>query len=81
MFDDSLTKLKDDPSVKKMTMSVELPFLRRLDPEFIRVFLRKYDGYCRELRALAFQLSVESSISLEPARPAGLIYSIDAEQL
>lgn len=64
-----------------MTTSVEHPFLHRLEPESIRVFLRKYDGYCRELKARAAQLSSESSVSLEPARPVGIIYCVDAEQL
>ena len=64
-----------------MTTSVEHPFLHRLEPESIRVFLRKYDGYCRELKARAAQLSSESSVSLEPARPVGIIYCVDAEQI
>ena len=67
--------------VRKMAISVEHPFLHRLEPESIRVFLRKYDAYCRELKSRAAQLSFESSFPMEPARPVGLTFCVDAEQL
>ena len=67
--------------VKQVTMAVEQPFLARLDSESIRVFLRKYDAYCRELKARASQLVQETAVSLEPIRPVGLVYCVDAEQL
>lgn len=60
-----------------MTMSVEHPFLLRLQPESIRLFLRNYDAYCREVKACAPQLSAKTSVTLEPAKPVGLIYCVD----
>ena len=36
---------------KHISASVDYPFLARLEPEFIRVFLRRYDVYCREVKA------------------------------
>lgn len=81
MLEDSSTKSKSGLSVKNVTMLVEHPLLRRPDSESSRVFLRKYDGYCSELKARASQLSVESSISLEPTGPVALIYCTDAEHL
>ena len=60
-------------------MAVEQPFLARLDSESIRIFLRKYDAYIRELKARASQLVQEGSQSLEPIRPVGLVYCVDSE--
>lgn len=67
--------------VMQVAMSVEHPFLLRLDPESIRAFLRKYDAYRQEVFARASQLTEEPSASLEPVSPVGLIYCVDAEQL
>lgn len=67
--------------VRQAMMTTPQPFLARLDAESIRVFLRKYNANCRELKSLAAQLGQASSQSLEPICPAGLVNCVDAKQL
>ena len=62
-------------------MAVDQPFLARLDSESIRIFLRKYDAYARDLKARAAQIVQEGSQSLETIRPVGLVYCVESEQL
>lgn len=66
---------------RQVAMATEQPYLVRLDPESIRIFLRKYDAYCGELKARASQLVQEGLQSLEPIRPVGLVYCIDSEPI
>lgn len=81
MEDSSSAKGTVGPKVKQTAMSVEHPLLLRFDSESIRVFLRKYEAYCREVYASASQLTQDSAALLEPISPVGLIYCVDAEQL
>lgn len=67
--------------VRHLASSVEHPFLHRFDPQSIRVFLRAYDAYCREVYARASQLNQDASTSVEPVSPVSLLYCVDAEQL
>ncbi|PXF43991.1 hypothetical protein BWQ96_06224 [Gracilariopsis chorda] len=67
--------------VYKFSMATPQPFLALLEAEPIRIFLRAYDAYCRELKSRAAQLVQEASMSLEPIRPVGLVYCLDAKQL
>lgn len=67
--------------VGKVGISTDHPYLARLDSESIRVFLRAYDAYTRELTARAAQLVREGTLSVEPVRPVGLVYCVNAEQL
>lgn len=53
-------KLKDGSSVKRVTINVERFFLESLDLTSIRIFLCKYDGFCRELKFCASRLLAES---------------------
>ena len=71
----------DGHKVKRFSSSVDHPFLDRFDPLSIRVFLRAYDAYCREVKARASQLTPETSTPLEPVKPVSLIFCVDAEQL
>ena len=73
------THAQGKAKVRQVTMAVEQPFLARLDSESIRIFLRKYNAYTRELKARASQLVKEGSHSLEPIRPVGLVYCVDSE--
>ena len=66
-------------STKHMAASVEYPFLARLEPESIRVFLRRYEAYCREVQARAAQVAGEDSPKEEPGRPVGLVFCVDAD--
>lgn len=68
-------------TVKRISMSVDHRFLSRLEPDSIRVLLRWYDVYCREVKDRASQLAQESSIPLEHARPVGLTFCIDADKM
>ena len=67
--------------VRHLASAVEHPFLQRLDPQSIRVFLRAYDAYCREVCARASQLTQESSTPLQPVSPVSILYCVDDEQL
>lgn len=49
--------------------------------EFIRVFLRRYDKYRREVFPRASQLNAEYATSLEPVNTVGVIYCVNATQL
>lgn len=67
--------------VKQVAMSIEHPFVLQLDPESIRVFLRKYEAYWRKVFARALQLTGDVTTSLEPVKPVSLIYCVDDKQL
>jgi len=62
-------------------MSRSEPFLDRMDPDSIRVFLEKYDDYCRKLNALASPHARNGTLSTEPARPLGMVYCVNSDQL
>lgn len=62
-------------------MPVYHSFLARLGPESVRVFLRRYDAYCREVRVCASQLAPALTVSSEPARPVSLAFCVDVDQL
>lgn len=64
-----------------VTTSVDHPWLTRLDAESIRIFLRGYEDYCKEITARAEQLVATGTITAEPIRPVSLKYCIDSEQL
>lgn len=68
-------------TVKKVTMWMEHPFIRRLDPESIRVFIRKCDAHHQEIDSRASQPPQESTVSLQPVCPVSLIYCANAEKL
>lgn len=81
MFGNGLTKLNNSSSVQGVIMSMKNSFLHWLDSASMRFFIQKYDGYCRELRASASQLSAESSAFMEPEYPVGLLYWIGGNQI
>ena len=64
-----------------MSASVDYPFLARLEPESIRVFLRRYEAYCREVQARAAKVAGEDSTTEEPGRPVDLVLCVDADQI
>lgn len=55
--------------------------LARLGPKSIRVFLRQYDAYYREVKALALKIGVSSSVSVQPEISVFLVLCVDADQL
>lgn len=67
--------------VKQVAMSVDQSFLLQLDPDSIRVFLRKYGAYRREVYTRTSQFTGESYTSLEPVNIVSNIYCVDADQL
>lgn len=69
-----------EPTLKRMSMSLERHSLARLKPKSIRGFLRQYDTYCQELKSRSWQLEDASSVSVEPGRPVGLVFSVDVDQ-
>lgn len=54
--------------------------INEIDPENIRVLLRRYDQYYHEVTARARQLSPDASSS-EPVRPVNLSFCVDPEYL
>lgn len=62
-----------------LTSSVSHPRLLRTDSESVRVFLRLYDQYVREIASRSKQLTVSGSISTEPIRPVNIKYCVDPE--
>lgn len=64
-----------------VSTSVDHPHLERLDSESIRIFLRRYDDYCKEVTARAEQLLASSTVTTEPIRPVSLTFCIDSEQI
>lgn len=76
----AVSKGRDSGTTKKVrqvAMPVDQPFLDRMDPISIRISLRRYDAYCREVKAHASQLVQEGIKPLEPVRPVDLIYCVD----
>ena len=65
---------------KFVSTSIDHPHLLRLDAESIRVFIRKYDAYCKELTARAAQLT-GYGVTTEPVRPVNITFCVDSEQL
>ena len=63
-----------------LAMSVNHPRLVRTDAESIRVFLRLYDQYSKEVTARVEQLTV-SPATTEAVRPVNLKYCVDPEYL
>lgn len=83
MSDDKKTAIKAAaaaPAAATFSFSIEDPHLTDTDSESIRVFLRKYDQYCREVKSRARQIG-DGSPSSEVARPANLKFCVDAEFL
>lgn len=64
-----------------VTTSVNPPKLIRTDAESIRVFLRLYDQYSKEVTARAQQLTIQGTTTTEAIRPVNLKYCVDPEYL
>lgn len=63
-----------------MTTTIAFPRLERVTAESIRIFLREYESYVRELASRASQV-VGARISTEAVRPVALKYCVDQEYL
>ena len=65
-----------------LSTTVDHPRLMKEDPLSIRIFLRRYDAYCNEVRARAEQMVLQGSPSTtEISRPVNLKYCVDTEYL
>lgn len=64
-----------------VAFSVNHPLLLSTTPRSIRIFLRHYDQYVKEVTTRALQLTMVDSTTIEPVRPVNLLYCVDAEWL
>lgn len=62
-----------------MTTSVGHPTLKKTDAESVRVFLRTYDQYTREVAERSAQLQLSGAVTTEPVRPVSLKFCVDIE--
>lgn len=64
-----------------VSTSVNHPRVVRTDPESVRVFLRQYDQYSKEVIARASQISASGTVPTEAVRPVNITFCVDPEYL
>lgn len=67
--------------VLQVAMTAEQQFLASLDQESIRIFLYKYDAYCRELKACESQFVQKSLKLFDSISTVGLVNYKGSEQI
>ena len=66
---------------RHVTTAVEHPRLTKTDAASVRLFLRAYEQYAREVNERARQVVGEDVISTEAAKPVQMKYCVNAEWL